>query len=117
MVEVFQFLIEVGIDFLHILWPFEKVFRRDGEKLRGVFRSIRPQQRRLVAADIPLQLQVILVKDPCPGDKSGRPLKNFGTIAFSGRAIQLVREFVEYDVMAVVNVRCVPADVVPGQYH
>ena len=117
MVKVLQLLVEVRMEFLQILRPFKKALRRDGEELGGVFGGIRPQQRRFIFVNVTAQALVIFMKGPCPGDKGGTLLKDCAAVAFAVRAVELVGEFVEDDVVAIVNIGCIPADVIPGEHH
>ena len=94
---------------------FEETFGGYGEEFGWVCGAISIQKSITIAGNLPLQLLVVFLEDTGPGDKGRGAVKDRGAIAFAGGAIELVREFVKDDIVAIVDVGGASADIVPGE--
>jgi len=100
---------------LQIFRPFKKALGSYREELGGIDGAISIEEGIEITANISLKLLVISLQDARPGNICRAVAKDRRAVASAAGTVELVCEFVEDNIMTIINVGGDSADIVPGK--
>jgi hypothetical protein len=101
------------MDLFQLLRLLEKEFSGHCEKFGRVGCAIFVQKSGMILLSRYPEPLVIFLQHAGPGNETGSVFKNTAAVAFACGTVNLVRKFVKYDVVAIVNISSIVLNVIP----